>query len=325
MSFRKNTSTNKLFAFALASLLALGLAGCGGGGGGGGGPTMGTPPATMPSQPQAREIERETVDIMPHPVLPVSASSSWEDVSIPTRQGVRQRVLLTKASNAGTKAVILFAGGNGTPITIPRGQGIRFSGNFLVRSSAFFANDGFITAIVDAPSDKPEGPLGGRDGGMTDDFRQSSMHLTDIRAVVDFLVSEGAREVFLIATSRGALSVAYLATVIKNANVKGYVLTASVSDMAPYAPRITDPVLMVHHVDDVRCSTTRYGDAQVIYDNIPASTRKHFITISGGDPPIDTNPCQARTAHGFLGKEREVVGGIVKWMNGETPLECVSP
>ena len=315
MSFRKNTSTNKLFAFALASLLA---AGCGGGGGGGGGPTMGTPPATMPSQPQPREIERNPVDIAPHPVLPVSASSTWEDVSIPTRQGVRQRVLLAKAANAGTKAVILFAGGNGTPITIPQGQGIRFSGNFLVRSSAFFANDGFITAIVDAPSDKPEGPLGGRDGGMDNAFRQSSMHLTDIRAVVDFLVSEGAREVFLIGTSRGTLSVAYLATVVTHANVEGYVLTASLAESPPairsYAPRITDPVLMVHHTGDV-CRVTRYDDTLAIYETIPASTRKHFISVSGGSPPIDDNPCQSRTAHGFLGKERETVGGIVEWMN----------
>ena len=95
------------------------------------------------------KIERETVEIMPHPVLPVTASFTWEDVSIPTRQGVRQRVLLAKGANAGTKAVILFAGGNGTPITIPEGQGIRFSGNFLVRSSALFAEAGFMTAIVD--------------------------------------------------------------------------------------------------------------------------------------------------------------------------------
>ena len=37
--------------------------------------------------------------------------------------------------------------------------------------------------------------------------------------------------------------------------------------------------------------------------------------MSGGSPPIDTNPCQAQTAHGFLGKEREAVGAIVEWMN----------
>ena len=41
MFFRKNTPVNKLSAFALAALLALGPAGCGGGGGGG--PTVGHP------------------------------------------------------------------------------------------------------------------------------------------------------------------------------------------------------------------------------------------------------------------------------------------
>ena len=110
------------------------------------------------------------------------------------------------------------------------------------------------------------------------------MHLTDIRAVVDFLVDEGAREVFLIGTSRGTLSVAYLATVVTHANVEGYVLTASLAESPPairsYAPRITDPVLMVHHTGDV-CRVTRYDDALAIYETIPASTRKEFITVSG--------------------------------------------
>ena len=64
MVFRKNTSTNKLSAFALASLLA---AGCGGGGGGGGGATMGSRPATMPSQPQPGGTERVRVTVLPHP------------------------------------------------------------------------------------------------------------------------------------------------------------------------------------------------------------------------------------------------------------------
>ena len=214
---------------------------------------------------------------MPHPVLPVSASSTWEDVSIPTRQGVRQRVLLTKAANAGTKAVILFAGGNGTPITIPEGQGIRFSGNFLVRSSAFFANDGGIhyghrrcalgqtrrafrrqrrrhgrcfQAIVDAPHGHTRG------GGFSGEKRARA-------------------RCYLIGTSRGTLSVAYLATVMTDPNVKGYVLTASLAESPPairsYAPRITDPVLMVHHTGDV-CRVTMYSRrAGHIYETIPAS------------------------------------------------------
>ena len=40
---------------------------------------------------------------------------------------------------------------------------------------------------------------------------------------MDFLVSEGACEVFLIGTSRGTLSAAYLASVMTHANVEGYV------------------------------------------------------------------------------------------------------
>ena len=311
-------------SFMMASFILIcvfALSGCGGGGGG---PSMGTPPATMPGQPQPREIERENIDITPHPVFPVRAPSTWEDVSIPTRSGVRQRVLLNKAANAGTKAVILFTGGNGTPITIPVGQDIWFSGNFLVRSSALFADAGFITAVVDSPSDRPEGPGGGRDGGMTDAFRQSSMHHTDIRAVVDFLVDEGAREVFLIGTSRGTLSVAYLATVMTHPNVRGYVLTSTLAEnpatVRSYARRITDPVLMAHHTGDT-CWVTLYSDARAIYESIPASTRKEFVSVSGGSPPIDDNPCQARTAHGFLGKEREAVGAIVEWLNTGTVTE----
>ena len=323
MFFPKNAFMNRLSAFTLAALLALGPAGCGGGGGGG--PSMGAPPATMPGQPQQPEIERNAATVLPHPYGAGNvAALAWEDVYLPTRAGVRQRVLLARAANAGTKAVILFTGGNGTPITSPQNGGFRLSGNFLVRNSALFAEAGFITAVVDSPSDRPEGPQGGRDGGMTDDFRQSSMHLTDIRAVMDFLVSEGAREVYLIGTSRGTLSVAYLATVMTHANVRGYVLTATLAENPPavrsYAPRITGPVLMAHHTGDT-CWVTEYDDARAIYDSIPASTRKEFVSVSGGDPQISPSACQALAAHGFLGKEREAVGAIVEWMNTGTVTE----
>ena len=316
----KTTLLLVLLMFALVTNFS--LYGCGGGGGGGG-PTTGTPPATMPDQPQQpdqpqREIERNPVEVAPHPVLPVGASLPREDVYLPTRAGVRQRVLLAKAGNAGNKAVILFTGGNGTPITIPQNGGIRLSGNFLVRSSALFAEAGFISAVVELPLDAPV------DRNVSNAFRQSSMHHTDIRAVVDFLVSEGASEVYLIGTSRGTLSVAYLATVMTHPNVKGYVLTATLAENPPtvrsYARQITAPVLMAHHTGD-GCHVTLYSAARAIYDSIPANTRKEFISVSGGSPPIDDNPCQARHAHGFLGKEREAVAGIVEWMNTGTVTE----
>ena len=319
MFFRKNTSMNKLSAFTLAALLALGPAGCGGGGGGG--PTTGAPPATMPSRPQAPKIERTSIVVEPHPVFPVGASLPREDVYLPTRPGVRQRVLLARTANAGTKAVILFTGGNGTPITLARHGGTRLTANSLVRSSALFAEAGFITAVVELPLDTPV------DRSVSNAFRQSPMHHTDMRAAVDFLVDEGAREVFLIGTSRGTLSVAYLATVMAHPNVKGYVLTATLADRPPavrsYASRITDPVLMVHHTDD-GCHVTKYADARAIFEAIPVSTRKGFVSVSGGDPPRG-RACGAMSAHGFLGVEHKTMSAIVDWMNGKTPPAHVSP
>jgi len=267
----------------------------------------------------AAQIERETVDVLLYQDFRGGVPLEWEDVYLPTREGVRQRLLIARAANVGCKAVLLFPGGKGKRVTVERRGRMKTTGNFLIRSSPLFARAGFITVAVPAPSDRSD--------GMSNDFRASKEHHADIRAAVDFLVNEGACEVFLIGTSRGTLSVAYLATVMTHPNVKGYVLTASLAKKPPvvrsYAPRITDPVLMAHHTDDA-CWATRYADAQATFRAITKSPRKHFITVSGGDMPL-SHPCRAKSAHGFLGAERETVAAIVDWMNGKTPPANVSP
>ena len=212
---QKTTISFVLLLFALVTNFSLNGCGGGGGGGGGGGATMGAPPATMPSRPTTQgdrtgecrhhapfRSPGERVERLGRTCRYPPGRACGSVCCSTRRRTQAQRP--SSCSRAATERRLRFR----------QGSGIRFSGNFLVRSSALFADAGFITAIVDSPSDRPEGPLGGRDGGMTDDFRQSSMHLTDIRAVVDFLVDEGAREIYLIGTSRGTLSVAYLATVI---------------------------------------------------------------------------------------------------------------
>ena len=156
---------------------------------------------------------------------------------------------------------------------------------------------------------------------MSDDFRASKEHHSDIRAAVDFLVCEGAREVFLIGTSRGTLSVAYLATEMTHSNVKGYVLTASLDDVVFYTEKIKRPVLMAHHADD-ECRVTTLTGARAAYNTITKSPRKAFITVSGGDAPR-SRACGPLSAHGFLGVERETVVAVVDWMNGKTPPEHV--
>ena len=263
----------------------------------------------------AAQIERETVEILLYRDFRGGAPLAWEDVYLPTRKDVRQRLLIARAANAGDKAVLLFPGGNGRRVTVKRRGRMKTTGNFLIRSSPLFARAGFITVAVPAPSD--------RSGGMDDHFRSSKAHHADIRAAVDFLVREGAREVFLVGTSRGTLSVGYLASVMTHPNVKGYVLTASMEDVVFYTDKIKRPVLMAHHADD-ECRVTTYTAAVASYRTLVRSPRKGFITVSGGDTPR-SRACGPLSPHGFLGAERETVAAIAAWMNGKTPPAHVSP
>lgn len=263
----------------------------------------------------AARVERRKVDVITYADFAEGARLAWTDARLPTRKGVRQRLLIARAPNAGARAVLLFMGGAGTPIARKRGRRLKTGRNFLVRSAPLFARAGFVAAIVDAPSD--------RSGGMDVHFRASEAHHADVRAAVDLLAGEGAREIFLIGTSRGAISVAYLASVMRHPNVRGFVLTASAAEVVFYAEDVEAPVLMAHHADD-ECRAAPYVDARAAYRAMRRSPRKRFVTVSGGDAPL-SHPCRALSAHGFIGAERETVGAIVEWMNGGTPPEYVSP
>ena len=136
------------------------------------------------------EIQRKNVDVITYRPFRHGAPLDWEDVRLPTREGVHQRLLIARGANAGNKAVILFMGGKGRNLTKRRRGRLKTNRNFLVRSAPLFARAGFVAAMAGLPSD-----INNREG-MSDDFRGSQEHHADIRAAVDFLVSEGARDVF---------------------------------------------------------------------------------------------------------------------------------
>jgi len=62
----------------------------------------------------------------------------------------------------------------------------------------------------------------------------------------------------------------------------------------------------VHHHQD-GCQITPYAEARRQSDRYP------LISVSGGKPP-QSEPCEALSAHGYLGKEPETVEAIVHWM-----------
>ena len=240
----------------------------------------------------------------------------WELVSLPTRPEAQQNLLVGRPQGEAKGAVLLFPGGNGANSFRRQGERTRLGNNFLVRSAPLFLREGFAAAIVDAPLDHAS--------GMGDNFRTSGDHLTDIRAAVDHLAQEGFRDIFLIGTSRGTLSVAYLATRLTHPQVKGFVLTAGMDSIHSLPMEEAEaPVLVVHHAND-GCKQTTYSGAQAIHTRLAKSARKHFISVMGGDTPI-SEPCEALSPHGFLGKEAEVVGAIAKWLRGEAAPAQAGP
>lgn len=214
-------------------------------------------------------------------------------------------------------AAILFAGGHGGLQISKEGTLAWGQKNFLVRAQKLFVEKGVMTILIDAPSDRQSAPfLAG--------FRQKPEHLTDVRGVIAWVREKHPKlPVWLIGTSRGTQSAAYVSTELAGSpgEPEGVVLTSSIlSDMkeraVPEMPveKLTIPVLVVHHKDD-GCSHCGYEKAPLLLEKLTSSRKKGLLTFEGG---IDKgNPCEAMSHHGFNGLEKDVVGSIVSWMTGK--------
>ncbi len=241
-------------------------------------------------------------------------AAAQEIVALTTRANVTQSYFLTSAPKQLQAIAILFPGSGGLIQLRSEGGQPKFAGgNFLVRSRAEFVRRGVIAAILDAPSDQQRG------WGMTDEFRLGGDHFTDISAVVaDLNKRFPGLSVFLIGTSRGTISAAALGARF-GTKVAGIVLTATMfrevgrnsNEPGPALSRfdfttIAVPILFAHHVSD-QCRYTPYGDAARLSEKYP------LITVWGGLPPESTT-CEARSQHGFWGRESETVEQIVNWI-----------
>lgn len=238
-----------------------------------------------------------------------AAGSGAEDlVTLPTRSGVTQSYLLSSPGPGKARAVaILFPGSSGkVDLERETAPGSSDRGNFLVRSRQLFARNGIAAAVMDAPSDQPQ--------GMQDEFRLGEAHSDDIgRIVADLKARFPSVPIFLVGTSRGTLSAAAAGARLGGA-IDGVVLAATLFFGTRRQPglsgfdfsSISSPVLFVHHVDD-GCPYTPHASARRLGDRYP------LVSVSGGSPS-KSRPCGALSAHGFLGKEPETVGAIAKWM-----------
>ena len=166
-----------------------------------------------------------------------------------------------------------------------------------------------MVAVVDAPSDRQDPPfLAG--------FRQTTEHVADIKAVIAWLKHKSNIPVWLVGTSRGTQSVAYIATQLAPADggPDGIVLTSTILSDKKGRPvtempigRINVPTLVVHHRND-GCNHCRPEELPRLTEKLTAVPRKELLMFDGGEDKGD--PCEAAGHHGFAAIEQDVVAKI---------------
>jgi pimeloyl-ACP methyl ester carboxylesterase len=230
--------------------------------------------------------------------------------TIPSRPGVTESFLLVRPAGQPVASVILLAGGDGVVALTPAGPS-RLQGNFLLRTRQRFAAEGLLVAVLDAPSDRTS----------LWNFRTTADHAADLRAAIAALREIAPAPVWLVGTSMGTLSAASAAARLEQGGPDGIVLTSSVSEISRMSGEsirhvalgnIRVPVLIVHHRHDA-CRSSPYAWAADAPKGLKGAPAKELLSYDGGSPPI-SEPCEAKSAHGYLGLEAQVVSEIAAWI-----------
>jgi len=139
--------------------------------------------------------------------------------------------------------------------------------------------------------------------------------------VIAWLKEQAKIPVWLVGTSRGTQSAAFVATQlpVPDGGPDGLVLTSTIltdnkGRSVPDMPlqTITIPVLVVHHEKD-GCKHCSYSDLPPLMNKLTATTKKELATFKGGTDRGD--PCEALAYHGFNGLETDVITKIATWIN----------
>jgi pimeloyl-ACP methyl ester carboxylesterase len=235
-----------------------------------------------------------------------SAAVTEQLVDLVKPNGTTLRYLLTvdpSLTPPPKAAAILFTGGQGK---VNLSNGIPQPGaNFLVRTRKLFAENGLAVAVFDPSSDI---------GWLSDRARMSKAHADEVAQVLaDLKRKTGAETTYLVGTSRGTISAAYLSTVLKD-EIDGVVLTSTLFQSSMAGPGLSDfdfstishPLLFVHHMSD-GCRSTPPRDAKALSNKYPV------IWVEGAEG-VQGDACGPFSPHGYLGREAATVRAIADWI-----------
>jgi pimeloyl-ACP methyl ester carboxylesterase len=248
------------------------------------------------------------------PAHPTSAAET-KVVTLKVRGDARQRILILRPDGPPKASVVLYAGSAGN-IKLKADGTIEAPGNFLVRSRAHFAAEGFLVAVVDRPSDWA--------GSDAERYRMTTAHVEDAAAIAGVMRQEAPVPIWFVGTSRGTISVANIASRLGGDKIAGIVLTSSVTNPGKKAQQaVTDadlagiavPVLILGHgADD--CYVTPWSEQEALAKRFKNAAAVEAVRIDGGDQGNLHDACGPFSHHGFLGQEKEVVARIAAWIRG---------
>jgi pimeloyl-ACP methyl ester carboxylesterase len=215
-------------------------------------------------------------------------------------------------------AVALFPGYPSIMKLREEGGQIKFElrGNFLVRTRRHWLDGETLVAVIDAPSDQW--------GWFLHEFRASPRYGADVAALLAEIGRlYGVADWTLVGTSEGSVS-AYHAARMNPGIARRTILTSSLFRATKSGMALSEvtwdgfpgKLLWVHHADDP-CQYTAYGYAQKFAQRSGAP----LVTVRGGGPGRG-NPCEAFSAHGFVGVELPTVRAMREWVKtGVVPAD----
>jgi pimeloyl-ACP methyl ester carboxylesterase len=264
------------------------------------------------------------------PSAPSSAGGCGAVVTIATHDRSTTRYALAQGNDApaqgGRIALVLLVGGGGDLALDDRGCPRALMRNSLIRMLPFFHGWGFVTALVDAPSD-----WRGADG--LAGFRTAPRHAEDLGRVIADLRARTKGPVWLIGHSRGTISAANAAARLAGSSAPdGLVLLSAMmsGDAAKRKPfvaqtifdppldAITVPVLLIGHAADncLRSPARLMGDVAAR----TRSVRQQIVTMAGGPIMPGRAPnladCGPGEPHDFVAQEVELAAGIARFIGG---------
>lgn len=234
-------------------------------------------------------------------------------VTFPTRAGVTQSIFVESTSANPPWVIVLFPGVPGA-LHLDATGAITLRGNFLVRSAHHWIDWGDAVALVDTPSDKPQ--------GVDDLFRLTKDSFTDTQAVVATLRQRFPdSKIALVGTSSGTVSVGN-ALQRNPALADAFVLTSPVTVSRRGGGTLAGldvdgtkyRVLAISNEHDECPASPAYAGKQLAEHN-----HFDFVQVDSTEGSGDTlTECGGHSPHGFLGIERAVLGDINGWLNGRS-------